>query len=555
MASAIWRPAFPRQSEKREGPHRNRDRMTVRWRILLFELIILAFVGLMVAVILFGLRLTDEFVTRIDGVHRRFEVIAELEAHANNYAEQIAEVLLLGPEQRPDFDAARAEMDEAFERLTEVTRAEVSTLDGLAEIQRELSDVEDASRMTELYNAIDRAAQRVFALQDAGRQDEAVDIFRRDVEYRLSNDFEELIEAALQDERNEVAAERAEVRAQQELAFLGAGALSLIALAASAFLGLSLHRSIARPMRELATGADAIAAGRFDYRIPEQGRDELAAVSRSFNAMAQAVEEQRAGLVSAQARLETEVASRTRELQAANERLRDLDGRRAQFLADVSHELRTPLTILRGEADFALRGRAEPEQCREALARIQGQAIEMGRLLDDLIAFARSDADDQGFEPEMVAAADIVTAAVQEGEVLAEPREIHVEAAFGDHGALISADPRRLRQAVLIGIDNAVKYSPPGSRVLIETAREGQSVTVAISDEGEGIAEDDKPHVFDRFYRGGAGGRRGGDGLGIGLAIAKSIVERHGGRVSLDNRPDRGAVLRIALPLAAEARR
>ncbi len=528
--------------------------MTVRWRILLFELIIVAFVGLMVAVILFGLRLTDEFVTRIDGVHRRFEVIAELEAHANNYAEQIAEVLLLGPEQRPDFDAARAEMDEAFERLTEVTRAEVSTLEDLDEIQRELSDVEDASRMAELYNAIDRAAQRVFALQDAGRQEEAVDIFRRDVEYRLSNDFEELIEASLQDERNEVAAERAEVRAQQELAFVGAGALSLIALAVSAFLGVGLHRSIARPMRELAAGADAIAAGRFDHRIPDQGRDELAAVSRSFNAMAQAVEEQRAGLVSARARLETEVAIRTRELQAANERLRDLDGRRAQFLADVSHELRTPLTILRGEADFALRGSVQPEHCREALARIQGQAIEMGRLLDDLIAFARSDADDQGFEPETVAVADIVAAAAQEGEVRAEPREILIETAIADDGAMISADPRRLRQALLIGIDNAVKYSPPGSRIVIGTERDRHSVTVSITDEGEGITREDMPHVFDRFYRGGAGGRRGGDGLGIGLAIAKSIVERHGGQVSLANGMERGAVLIMRLPLAVEGR-
>ena len=307
-------------------------------------------------------------------------------------------------------------------------------------------------------------------------------------------------------------------------------------------------------MRELAAGADAIAAGRFDHRIPERGRDELAAVARSFNAMAEAVEEQRAGLVSARARLESEVASRTRELQAANERLRDLDGRRAQFLADVSHELRTPLTILRGEADFALRGKAPPELCREALARIQGQAIEMGRLLDDLIAFARSDADDQGFEPVTVAAAEIVAAAAQEGEVLAEPREIHIETAFGDRGAIISADPRRLRQAVLIGIDNAVKYSPPGSRILLETARDGETVTITIADEGEGIAPEDRPHVFDRFYRGGAGGRRGGDGLGIGLAIAKSIVERHGGQASIDNGPAHGAVLRIRLPLAAEGR-
>jgi signal transduction histidine kinase len=306
-------------------------------------------------------------------------------------------------------------------------------------------------------------------------------------------------------------------------------------------------------MRALSAGADAIAAGRFDHRIPEKGRDEFAAVSRSFNAMARAVEEQRADLVSAQARLETEVASRTRELQAANERLRDLDERRVQFLADVSHELRTPLTILRGEADFALRGSPQPAQYRESLARIQGQAIEMGRLLDDLIAFARSDADDHGFEPETVPAAELVAAAVQEGSVLSEPRDIHIETRLADDGALVRADPRRLRQALLIGIDNAVKYAPPGSRIMIETERKDGAVTIAISDEGEGIAEADRPHVFDRFYRGGAGGRRGGDGLGIGLAIAKSIVERHRGVVSLDNGPRRGAVLRIALPLATGA--
>ncbi|MBN9021605.1 MAG: HAMP domain-containing protein, partial [Rhizobiales bacterium] len=329
--------------------------------------------------------------------------------------------------------------------------------------------------------------------------------------------------------------------------------LTLLALAASAYLGVSLHRSIARPMRELAAGADAIAAGRFDHRIPERGRDEFGVVSRSFNAMARAVEEQRVGQVAAQARLETEVASRTRELQAANERLRDIDDRRAQFLADVSHELRTPLTILRGEADFALRRSARPEQYREAFERIKEQAIEMNRLLDDLIAFARSDADDQGFEAELVAAADVVRAAAQEGAVLAGPRELVLDTRCDDGGARISADPRRLRQALLIGIDNAVKHAPPGSRIRIGTTRGADTVEVTIRDEGDGIADEDKPRVFERFYRGGDGGRRGADGLGIGLAIAKSIVERHGGTIGLDNHPEGGAVLRIVLPLSGAA--
>lgn len=522
--------------------------MTVRLRLVVFAVVTAVFVAMMIGVMTLALKLADDFVSRVDGVHRRFEVIAELDGNANNYAEQIAEVLLLGAEQMPDFQAARDEMKSAFERLREVTRAEVSTLSGMDEVSRELSDVEMTSRMAELYRAIDGAAERVFALQREGKQAEAVELFRRDVEYRLSNDFENLLESALDDERSEVARELQEVRDHQRRLLAWSVAIGLLALICGAALAFGLNRSIVRPLHALAGGARALADGALGHRIAVKGSDEFAALSRSFNEMAAAIEAQRAGLIAAQERLHSEVEDRTRELRDANARLKDVDVRRAQFLADVSHELRTPLTILRGEADVALRGRADAGLLREALGGVQTQAAEMSALLDDLLAFARSDGGDQELDRAPVRARDVAAAAAQEGEILAAPREILIETEFRSGDAMIDVDARRLRQALVIGLDNAVKHSPDGGRVRVSTAVEGERVVIAVADEGSGLAEEDRERVFERFYRGRDAVNV--KGLGIGLAIAKDIVERHGGRISLGDGPTGGAILAIALPLA-----
>lgn len=113
----------------------------------------------------------------------------------------------------------------------------------------------------------------------------------------------------------------------------------------------------------------------------------------------------------------------------------------------------------------------------------------------------------------------------------------------------MSADFRRLKQGLLIGLDNAIKHSPPGGEVEIDTALEDDAIVIRIADQGPGVAEADLPHVFERFFRGRGNGEPTGDGVGIGLAIAKDIVDRHSGSIALGNRPGGGAVLTIRLPL------
>ncbi|MBN9307970.1 MAG: HAMP domain-containing histidine kinase [Devosia sp.] len=475
--------------------------MTVRGRIVGLGLASLAALVAMIAVMAYGLSLADHYVKRVDAVHRRFEAIAELDGRINAYGKEVASVLLLGRTSMPNVQNARIGMERTFARLTRATRDELAALDSRT-MESEMIELEDVRRMIELYHAIDMSAARALAASRDGDAAQATELYGREVAFRLANELQPLVDSALTDERNEVATELAAVQRDQSTVVMLAGALALVSAAVLGGLGLLLHRSIRR----------------------------------------------------SDARLEAEIADRTSELTAANARLRAVDVKRTQFLADVSHELRTPLTVLRGEADVALRGKASGPELMSALERIRGQSVELSSLLDDLIAYARSDAESQQHHPAVLKLEDIVAAAVAEGQVLAEPREVAVVTALGDGGARVDADFRRLRQALMIGLDNAVKHSPPGSRITVTTSRAGDRVGIAIADQGSGISEEDRLHVFERFYRGSKEGELMNQGLGIGLAIARDIIERHHGTIGLENGPEGGAVLAITLPVAAEQR-
>jgi signal transduction histidine kinase len=207
---------------------------------------------------------------------------------------------------------------------------------------------------------------------------------------------------------------------------------------------------------------------------------------------------------------------------------------------------------LRGEADVALLPASSPDEQRHALERIQSQAGDMAQLLDELIAFARSDADAQALSLSRILLDDVLATAVEEGETLAEPREVTIGLTLADKGQWIDADSRRLKQALIIGIDNAINHSPPGSRIDVQLSRRENQAVVTIRDQGPGLYDVDASRVFDRFYRGE--NSRNSFGLGIGLAIAKGIVEQHNGTISLANLADGGAVLTVSLPVPKEQR-
>lgn len=259
-------------------------------------------------------------------------------------------------------------------------------------------------------------------------------------------------------------------------------------------------------------------------------------------------------MAAAREELESRVASRTAELALANKRLSQLDRQRIRFLADASHELRTPLTALRGEAEVALRKPDVPASGHRAtLERIVQWSGEMTQLVDDLMFLARSDADEIRLHFRNVSLFQIVNNVVQSLAHVDQGQRISVQAE-GDSDTAVNADRRRLSQVVLIVIDNALKYALPGTPISVSVAcdpaaREG---SVIVRDCGPGIPPGEQPFLFDRFFRGTLA--RIGDmpGSGLGLSIAKWIVDKHEGRIMVESSPQ-GTSIFIVLPLSEAA--
>ena len=524
--------------------------MSIRFRVHLFQLIIGVSVLMVAAEVFVTLRWTDYHLKRVEGANRQLEAILALKVHANRFSEQIAEVLLIGEPELPDFESARVELEAGFDHLEKTTKAEFEFLKESAE-QEETYRLE---RMRTVYREIDESVIHVFALRAEGRQDDAVLIFRREIENRLDVEFESLLTAATLDEKHEV--ERIQRDAQllwQKLVWTTA-ITTLMAVLACLASGTLLARSLVGPIKLLTRGTEAVGRGELDHRIRYDSRDELGMLARRFNEMAAQHEQRRALLLEAQSDLERQVTDRTQDLAAANKRLTDLDRLRVQFLADISHELRTPLTALRGEAEVTLRHGSKPETIyRDTLARIVTQASDMGRLVDDLLFLARSEADTIRFEPRRTVLQDLVIDAVRESEVLGRSKRIALNAEYPSDTVWIEADAQRLKQAFLILLDNAIKYSPPGRSVIMRMTVINGHCEVAVRDQGIGIPAEELPHVFERFYRGRASGTSSRIGIGLGLAIAKWIVEKHGGEIALTSEIGRFTEVRIRIPRAKVA--
>jgi len=246
-------------------------------------------------------------------------------------------------------------------------------------------------------------------------------------------------------------------------------------------------------------------------------------------------------------------------LEKANDRLKELDQSRSQFFADISHELRTPLTVIRGEAEVTLRGKDKPIlDYKTSLERIVQLTEEVNKLVSDLLFLARSETGTIQITKMGVPLEKLLSDVQQEAVVLARKKHIMVTLIDPSASVQIYGDPQRLKQLLLILLDNAIKYSDPNSHIQMRLNVDSQYATIEIVDQGQGIAEQDLSHIFDRFYRGHRVKDHTQPGAGLGLAIAKWITEAHGGQISFSSRSGKGttATLRFAQqPLASEIER
>jgi signal transduction histidine kinase len=303
---------------------------------------------------------------------------------------------------------------------------------------------------------------------------------------------------------------------------------SALALPLSALVGLVLARTISRPVQSLTAAAKQLSVGDFDYPIETAGGDELGRLSRTFANM--------------------------------RDRLQAVEKMRSQFVSDVSHELRTPLTSIKGLVETLRDGAVDDPEVRDRfLTSVENETDRLIRLVNDLLILSRTDAQAQNLPQATADVSQVIQATLEKLRPQLETLGIKLQDELPDTPLVVHAEPDRIEQILIILFDNAMKHTPTGGEIHVagypmevdETGfivpkslpqqetfnfpphSIGKWAVVSISDTGEGIPPEDMPHIFERFYRADHSRSRDRGGSGLGLSIAKAMVEAHEGHIWL----------------------
>jgi signal transduction histidine kinase len=287
----------------------------------------------------------------------------------------------------------------------------------------------------------------------------------------------------------------------------------------STTIGGLMFRRISRPLAELMTAIDALAAGELSVRVTERYRGEFGRLAHSFNRMAS-------------------------ELERAEQQRRNLT-------ADVAHELRTPLHIIQGNLEGLLDGvyQATPEQLEATL----DETRLLARLVNDLQTLSLAEAGQLPLHRQALLAEDLLEDARTSfaGQAVAAGVTLQIRAAEGAGELTLYGDPDRLDQVLANLVSNALQHTPAGGEIDLEARAAAGGLELTVRDSGQGIAAEYLPYIFDRFWRGDpARTRRVGAGSGLGLAITRQIVQAHGGHIGVESQAGQGATFTVWLPLA-----
>lgn len=281
--------------------------------------------------------------------------------------------------------------------------------------------------------------------------------------------------------------------------------------------GYWMSRRALRPVDEITKAARSITSNNLSSRLSvPQSHDELQRLSETLNDMLQ-------------------------RLEAAFKRI-------TQFTADASHELRTPVALMRTTAEISLRKPRDQEEYREALIQILRELERTSALIEKLMLLARADSGVEALQFARVDLAENLRVACRQGRTLAAAKQISFQEQIANSPVFVEGDAHALERLFLILIDNAVKYTPPGGQVTASLGDSNGFTVTEIRDDGIGIAEEDLPHIFERFYRADKARSREMGGVGLGLSIGQWIAQAHGGAIEVESAPGQGSVFRVRLP-------
>jgi signal transduction histidine kinase len=280
--------------------------------------------------------------------------------------------------------------------------------------------------------------------------------------------------------------------------------------------GVLMSRTITAPLNKLAEAARAIGSRNLSRRVEEVGSDEMRSLAQAFNDMADGLEQ--------------------------GETLR------RNLLADVAHELRTPLSVLQGNLR-AILDEVYPLS-QEEIARLYEHSRLLGRLVNDLHELAQAEARQLPLDIQPANLLDLLTTTAETFRPHAESKNITLDVQLPDNMPPVSIDSGRIRQVLQNLLANAFGHTPAKGGITLHAQANAEAVTITVHDTGDGIAPEHLPHIFDRFYRADPARNRDRGGAGLGLAIARAIVESHGGNITVTSAPKQGSTFTVSLPLS-----
>ena len=530
---------------------------SLRLRLAVLVAAVVLTTGAAAIVLAWTLSIADGHVSELSSAQRRLEDLSTASSRVGDYALAALQTTESHELRSDRLSLPRKRIQEAFERFRQDVADELGRRGDKAQAIASSRGRTIAFLQAIFVNLDRQVMQAIREGRDGGEpvQQKAEEKVRVSLNL-FASDFGPALSEAIENER--AAARRADAAMAQLRSRLGP--MATLALVLAALIATILYRWIASPLlarvSTVAAAAGDIARGHTEVRLAVRGHDELSLLMVRFNRMALSLSRRERRLLTAQSRLREIVDARTAELRQANERLSDVDRARRRFFTDVSHELRTPLTVILGEADVTLRGRPVTGDLISALTTIRARARRLHRRVEDLLRVARSDSGQLDLEFGPVSLAAIVEQAREGVAPAAKARNVALISGEFDHDAVIEADAEWMRQVVEGLIANALRHSTSGGAVRLNVTSGREGSILQVEDDGEGISEADLPHVFERFYRGVS--EKEGSGFGIGLALARWIVERHGGAISIASRtaaPGRRSGTNVTITMPALTQR
>ncbi len=300
--------------------------------------------------------------------------------------------------------------------------------------------------------------------------------------------------------------------------------LLLFSASISVFFAFFLSEQLGRQVRELTRGASEIAAGKLDTRVAAGGSQELAQLAQAFNMMAVKLEQ------SAQDRQEMEQS-------------------RKELVAAISHDLRTPLASLRLMTEAVSDGVADEQQTAIFLERMSNEVQYMTGLIEDLFELSQLDAGALKLSPERASLSDLISDTLESLKAQATRKRQNLQGQIEGELPELLFDPRKIQRVLNNLVGNAIRYTPEGGTIQLGAQQMGRWVCVSVRDNGEGIIQADINSIFEPFYRGERSRGRESGGAGLGLAIARKLVEAHGGKIWVQSQEGQGSTFTFELPV------